>query len=260
MHRSGTSSIAGAMVRLGGAAPLNLLPPADDNPKGFWESSVLMSLNDQILAAGGSHWEDWREFDPARIDAAAAFALKGEAKSVLAGEFGHAGLAVIEDPRMCRLMPFWSSVFWEANWSVRPVFQLRSPLEVALSVNRRNGIPLGSACLLWLRHVLDAKAGTRGTRRAVVDWNDFLSDPRRTLERVGAQLGVVWPQWSNDALAEIDEFVSADMRRQLASDADLQVHPAVNHLVRETYAAGRELVENPASETVGRTLADIRER
>ncbi len=43
MHRSGTSSIAGAMVRLGGAAPLNLLPPADDNPKGFWKSSVLMS-------------------------------------------------------------------------------------------------------------------------------------------------------------------------------------------------------------------------
>jgi hypothetical protein len=34
MHRSGISSIAGAMVLLGGAAPINLLPPADDNPKG----------------------------------------------------------------------------------------------------------------------------------------------------------------------------------------------------------------------------------
>jgi hypothetical protein len=111
MHRSGTSSIAGAMVRLGGAAPLNLLPPADDNPKGFWESSVLMTLNDQILAAGGSHWEDWRQFDPARIDPAAAFALKGQAESVLAGEFGRARLPVIKDPRVCRLMPFWSPVF-----------------------------------------------------------------------------------------------------------------------------------------------------
>jgi hypothetical protein len=40
----------------------------------------------------------------------------------------------------------------------------------------------------------------------------------------------------------------------------LQVHPAVNHLVREAYAAVRELVENAASEKVGRTLADIRER
>jgi cell division septum initiation protein DivIVA len=161
---------------------------------------------------------------------------------------------------MCRLMPFWSSVFREANWSVRPVLQLRSPLEVALSLNRRNGIPLGLGCLIWLRHVLDAEAGTRGTRRAVVDWHDFLGDPRRTLERVGEQLDVVWPRWSDGALAEIDEFVSADMRRQRASDSDLQVHPAVNHLVREAYAAVRELVEDPASEKSERTLAGIRER
>jgi O-antigen biosynthesis protein len=111
-----------------------------------------------------------------------------------------------------------------------------------------------------LRHVLDAEAGTRGTRRAVVDWHDFLGDPRRTLERLGEQLDVIWPRWSDGALAEVDEFVSADMRRQRASDSDLQVHPAVNHLVREAYAAIRELVENPASEKSERTLADIRER
>jgi hypothetical protein len=260
MHRSGTSSMAGAMVRLGGAAPLNLMPPADDNPTGFWESTVLATLNDQILAAGGSHWEDWRQFDPTRIDAAAALALKRQAKSALAGEFGETSLAVIKDPRMCRLMPFWSSVFREANWSIRPVLQLRSPLEVALSLNRRDGIPLGLGCLIWLRHVLDAEAGTRGIRRAVVDWTDFLGDPGRTLERVGEQLDVVWPRWSDGARAEIDEFISADMRRQRASDSDLQVHPAVNYLVREAYAAVRELVENPASDKVGRTLADIRER
>jgi hypothetical protein len=260
MHRSGTSSMAGAMVRLGGSAPLNLMPPADDNPTGFWESTVLATLNDQILAAGGSHWEDWRQFDPTRIDATAALALKRQAKLALAGEFGDATFAVVKDPRMCRLMPFWSSVFREANWSIRPVLQLRSPLEVALSLNRRDGIPLGLGCLLWLRHVLDAEEGTRGIRRAVVDWTDFLGDPRRTLERVGEQLNVVWPRWSDGARAEIKEFVSVDMRRQRASDSDLQVHPAVNYLVRETYAAVRELVENPASERVGRTLADIRER
>jgi hypothetical protein len=260
MHRSGTSSVAGAMVRLGGAAPLNLLPPADDNPTGFWESTVLMILNDEVLAAGGSHWKDWRQFDPTHIDAAAALALKTRAKSALAAEFGDASLAVIKDPRMCRLMPFWSSVFREANWSIRPVLQLRSPLEVALSLNRRDGIPLGLGCLIWLRHLLDAEAATRDTRRAVVDWNDFLGDPRCALERVGEQLGIIWPRWSDSALAEIDEFVSADMRRQRASDSDLQVHPAVNQLVREAYGVVRELVENPASEKVGRTLADIRER
>ena len=35
MHRSGTSSLAGTLVRLGGAAPLNLVPPDPDNTRGF---------------------------------------------------------------------------------------------------------------------------------------------------------------------------------------------------------------------------------
>jgi len=260
MHRSGTSSLAGAMVRLGGAAPLTLMPPTEDNPKGYWESIAIMTLNDEILTAGGSHWEDWRPFDPTRIPAAIAFTLKERARSVLAEEFGEANLVVIKDPRMCRLMPFWSQVFQEADWSVRPVLQLRSPLEVAMSLNRRDGIPLGLGCLIWLRHVLDAEAETRGMRRAAVDWNDFLARPRRALERVGKQLDIVWPRWSDDALAEIDEFISADMRRQRASDSDLQTHPAVNDLIREANAVIRELVQNPASETVQRALDHISQR
>ena len=61
---------------------------ATREPEGFWESSVIMTLNDEILAAGGSDWRDWREFDSGRIVAAARAALQERAKSALAGEFG----------------------------------------------------------------------------------------------------------------------------------------------------------------------------
>ena len=45
MHRSGTSSVAGALIRLGGAAPLTLMPPHEtQNPRGFWESLVFVGL------------------------------------------------------------------------------------------------------------------------------------------------------------------------------------------------------------------------
>ena len=260
MHRSGTSSLAGAMVRLGVAPPLNLIPAGEENPKGFWESAVIVGLNDEILAAGGSHWEDWRPFDPARIEPAAAYTLKTRARSALIREFGEASLAVVKDPRLCRLMPFWSSVLEDSGWSARALLPLRSPLEVASSLERRNGIPLGLGCLIWLRHVLDAEAGTRSMRRAVVDWNDFLHDPARALERIGEQLEVEWPRWTERALAEIQGFVSADLRRQRASDSDLLVHPAVNDLVRETYAAVPDLIKNPRSEKVERRLDDIAER
>jgi hypothetical protein len=85
MHRSGTSSVAGALVRLGGAAPVNLMQPhEEDNPRGYWESTVLTSLNDEILAAGGSSWRDWRQFDLGRMDASARGVLHARAKSALA--------------------------------------------------------------------------------------------------------------------------------------------------------------------------------
>jgi hypothetical protein len=262
MHRSGTSSLAGTLVLLGGAAPLHLmgLGGPGDNEKGFWESTVFKDLNDEILTAGGSDWRDWRSFDPGRMDCDAVTALRARAKSALAEEFGDARLAIFKDPRMCRLMPFWSPVFREADWLVSPILQVRAPLEVALSLNRRDGIPLGLGCLIWLRYVLDAEAETGDMRRAVLDWNDFLGNRRRTLEQVGEQLGLAWPRWSEGAIAEINEFVSADMRHHRARDDDLRVHPAVNILVRETYFAMIELVKDPSSKVTRSRLDDVRSR
>jgi hypothetical protein len=258
MHRSGTSSAAGTLVRLGAAAPRHLVAPNPGNERGFWESQVVVDLNDAILEAGGSDWRDWRRFDPERIEGAEAEALRVRAKAALAEEFGDPGLAVMKDPRMCRLMPFWRPVFDEAKWSLRAVLPIRSPLEVAWSLNCRDGLRLAHGCLLWLRHILDAEAETRGVTRAVLDWPQFLGDRRKALARVGEQLGLVWPRWHERALAEVDQFVSADLRRHRASEADLRTHPAVSDLVRQTYAAMIDLVRDPEDTRALRKLDDLR--
>ena len=258
MHRSGTSSAAGALVRLGAAAPQHLMPPSADNERGYWESRVVADLNDAILAAGGSDWKDWHKFNLAKIDNREADALRARAKAALAGEFGDVGFAVMKDPRMCRLMPFWGPVLEEAKWSVRALLPIRSPLEVAQSLNCRDGIGPAYACLLWLRHVLDAELETRGVARAFLDWPQFLGNGRSALVQASEQLGVIWPYWCESALADIDQFVSVDLRRQRTSEADLQTHPAVNDLVRRTYAAMLDLVPDSGDSCVLRKLDDLR--
>ena len=258
MHRSGTSSIAGSLIRLGGDAPLHLLPAQPDNERGFWESSVISALNDEILAAGGSDWQDWRSFDLNRIDRGFATALRARARSALLAEFGEARLPVIKDPRMCRLMPFWSSVFQDLEWSLRAVLPLRSPLEVALSLNRRDGIALSCASLIWLRHVLEAEVESREMPRAVLNWHDFLADPRRSLGRVGRSLKLTWPRWSGRAFAEIDEYVSGDLRHHRASLAQFRAHPAMNDLVCETYGAMLELVRGANNRRAQLRLDNLR--
>ncbi len=260
MHRSGTSSVAGTLVRLGGTAPQNLMPPNEHNEKGHWESTVLAALNDEILAAGGSDWLDWRPFDVARIDPASANDLHARAKSALASEFGDAGLPIIKDPRMCRLMRFWTPVFEEAKWSVRALLPLRSPLEVAWSLKRRDDISPSNGCLMWLRHVLDAEVETRGMARAVLIWRNFLADKRGTLARVGKQLDLDWPNQNESVYADIDDFVSADLRHHKASEVEMQAHPAINELVKETYGAVIELAEDPSNGGVLRKLDEVRAR
>jgi hypothetical protein len=258
MHRSGTSSAAGTLVRLGAAAPQHLMAPTADNERGYWESRVIVDLNDAILAAAGSDWKDWRKFDLNKIDALHADALRARAKEALAEEFGDVGFAVMKDPRMCRLMPFWDPVFAEAKWSVRALLPIRPPLEVSQSLHCRDGLGPAYGCLLWLRHVLDAEAETRGMARAFLDWPQFLGNGRNALAQASEQLGVSWPYWCESALADIDQFVSTDLRRQRTSEADMQTHPAVNDLVRRTYAAMIELVQNSVDTTVLRKLDDLR--
>ena len=260
MHRSGTSSVAGSLVRLGGAAPLHLMPPGPDNERGYWESNLITPLNEELLAAGQSDWTDWRRFNPTLVDPQILETLRKRAKAAFLVEFGAEPLPVVKDPRICRLLGFWSSLIEELGWSIRAILTVRAPLEVALSLYKRDRIPLSQGCLIWLRYVLDAELETRDKPRAFVGWNEFLIDRRGTLERVGKQLELDWPRWSEAALAEVDEFVTPDQRHQSVSDTDLQVHSAVSAVVREAYAALVDLVDDPASREVQTRLDEVRGR
>ena len=212
MHRSGTSSVAGALVRLGGGAPAHLMDPAPCNERGFWESPLIMALNDEILEAAGSHWADCRRFDHRRVAEPAASELRARAAATLISEFGEAAHPVVKDPRMCRLLDFWKPVFKDVGWSTRVVLPIRSPLEVARSLETRDGMVAGVGRLLWLRYVLDAEAQSRGSRRSFIAWSGFLADRRGTLEHVAKQLELDWLLSSDEAMTDADAFVSSELR------------------------------------------------
>ena len=58
MHRSGTSALAGMLSLCGASLPATLMPPADYNPKGFFESLSIFRAHQQLLAELGSSWDD----------------------------------------------------------------------------------------------------------------------------------------------------------------------------------------------------------
>lgn len=243
---------------MGGKAPLNLIAASADNVRGFWESCYIRLLNDYILKLAGSDWQDWRGVNPNWNRSAQADSMRAHAKLILMNEFGSTRLPVIKDPRMCKLMPFWFPVFAQIGWAPRIFLPLRSPLEVACSLQRRDGLALRHGCLLWLRHMLDAEADTRQQQRAVIVWEAFLDNWRDVMACVSAQIDVRWPRWSDAAFAQIDRFVSADLRHHRANEDDLCMTKAENEWVREAYAALAELAADPHAEKPQKTLDNIR--
>ena len=58
MHRSGTSALTGLLGEAGAALPKTQLPANKDNPKGYGESKVFMTFNEDVLGRIGSSWDD----------------------------------------------------------------------------------------------------------------------------------------------------------------------------------------------------------
>ena len=258
MHRSGTSSITGALVRLGGGAPAHLMDPAPSNERGFWESPLIMALNDEILEAAGSHWADCRRFDHRRVAEPAASELRARAAAMLISEFREAAHPVVKDPRICRLLDFWKPVFKDVGWSTRVVLPIRSPLEVAPSLETRDAMVAGVGRLLWLRYVLDAEAQSRGSRRSFIAWSDFLADRRGTLEHLAKQLELDWLLSSDEAMTDADAFVSSELRHFESSARETAADPVASQLADAVYDQLRFLADDPCDCRALSRLDDLR--
>jgi len=213
MHRSGTSSVAGALTQLGAASPRTLMSAAQDNPKGFWESQVLMEFHDALLQAGGSNWRDWRAFGLAGVLSEQP-QLTANARAHLSDEFGDEPMIVLKDPRVCRFFPFWDQVLEEAGYRVVVVAPLRSPMEVASSLMARNAMNLEEALRLWLRHVLDAERASRGRSRVFLDWAAFLENWRHDAARMRQILHLDLHLEDEGRARAVDDFLSTELRRQ----------------------------------------------
>lgn len=260
MHRSGTSSLSGTLVKLGVSPPKTLMQGKHDNPKGHWESEVLAAFHDELLASAGSRWDDWRPFRADWFDTPLADAFKVRAKVLLKEEFGRSPVFVLKDPRICRFARFWLEVFEEEGIEAKIVLPLRSPLEVAQSHRTRDGFPIQKGLLLWLRHVLDAEATSRDLPRGVFEWPALLKDWRAVAMRLETSLGTRWPAMTDFSAIEVDRFLARDLKHESVPEAELVTHPQLHAWIIEAYEALRELARNPASNSARATLDTIRDR
>jgi hypothetical protein len=111
-------------------------------------------------------------------------ALRADAVRIVASEFADSRVSVLKDPRMCRLLPFWRDVLEDAGFTLGAALMVRQPMEVVASLARRDKFAPEKSLVLWLSHVAEAEAGSRGLPRGLVTYDGLLENPDAALTRI----------------------------------------------------------------------------
>ncbi len=190
MHRSGTSIVTNILNVLGAELGSRLMPPAHDNPDGFREHLDVVHVHDELLAALGHAWDDFRPLPSGWLETAAARHAQTKIEALLHAEFLGKPRWAIKDPRLCLLMPLWRNVIGQVGASVRCALIVRDPLDVARSLNIRNGMEVSQGMALWLRYNLQALNDTVGMRRYAWSYGALARDPARVVGELSMRLGL----------------------------------------------------------------------
>lgn len=255
MPRSGTSLVTHLLHRCGfNVGPHEqLMPPAIDNPDGFWENMRFVRLNERLLAESGGTWYA----PPAGIRATPETAT--EARSVIA-QFGGCEPWLWKDPRNALTLSFWRSLLpdlkvvvcirhpheaaasivasnfipwpWEFYWGVsRPDSPIRlrdhptrildralGAAHATVSTTRRRSLIAEVALDLWRIYNARILEETTPAERVVTHYEMLLENPRSELQRILSFAGV---EASEDAIENAIQIVRPRMRHQRASAAVL---------------------------------------
>ena len=150
-----------------------LAKAAYSNPGGHWEHYRLMRINERILWAFGGSWREPPPLPRGWQSSTELDDLREEARSILAESFGGHRLWGWKDPRISLTLPFWQGLLPE----MRYVVCMRNPLDVAASLERRDGLTIERGLALWRAYAGAALAGTAGRLRLLIAYESFFSDP-----------------------------------------------------------------------------------
>ncbi len=245
MHRSGTSAVTRVLSLLGATLPERLMPKAEGNPVGYFEPMEIVSIHERLLASADTEWSDWGAFPQEWYRSASREAFLAELTEAVTRNYGDDGLFLVKDPRLLRFVPLWRDLLTDARVRPAAVLPFRNPIEVALSLKRRDGFPQEHGFLLWLRHVLDAEFHSRDLVRAFVSYDRLLEQKRMATYGLIESLPFDWPRKTSAAFDEIAQFLDGKLRRNTASRDDLALLAGIPDPVRTTFRAYERLERDP---------------
>ena len=178
-HRSGTSYVSGLLSSLVDFSRPSDLDRTVDNPRGYFESTLLRPFNDQLLAASGFSW-DRPPLTPVHWSQG-RFLLQAIRRKRDFEGYALSNLWVDKDPRLALTRPLYEHLLLK---KVPCLFVLRNPLEVARSLWLRDGFSLDKGLLIWLLYNRGCAVGFQHDLDSLVSYEHLLCGNKLQLTRI----------------------------------------------------------------------------
>ncbi|MEI7028258.1 glycosyltransferase [Paenibacillus sp. y28] len=228
MHRSGTSAITRGINLLGAyiGEDYQLLPPNDENMEGFWEHSEIVKVHDEILQVLSSSWntrlslpDGWQKDEKIQP-------LKRALINIVKQDFYKHDLWVWKDPRTCLLLPIWIDILEELNIEPSFVLVIRNPLNVAKSLEKRNGMILEEGLANWALHTLNSLIFTKDYRRTIVHYDEYVEDWYTNLRHISKMIDLPWPEDEKFIIKTMNDFIRPELRHNKINNISLNKNQA----------------------------------
>jgi len=253
--RSGTSTAAGVLKRLGLHLPQPEKPADDANPRGFYETQWVVDFHKSLLKPIAVRTGDSRpRAAQLAAEAAARPKVVKDLREWLAGQLDHPQV-VIKDPRAFWVNDLWRSVAEELGVELRYLTMLRHPLEVAKSRDnaflsdrttefRRQRETSNVAA--WCNVAFESERATRQGTRCFLRYSDLVADWRSAMRSVGQQLDLEFDaDLSPGEPHEIDSFVDPGLYRSQVGPDDMDVPDDLRSSAERVWNIMNLLVEDP---------------
>jgi hypothetical protein len=254
--RSGTSTVTGALARLGLDLPGPLAPADERNPLGFFETPWVIERNGRVLKSLPVRGNDARPEAADLADAAADDpGLVSDLRGWLVEQVAGRPQSVVKDPQIFWLHRAWRAAAEEAGVDLSFLTMLRHPVEVARSRDtaylagkdpEHRRVREISNVAAWCNAAYLTERATRGAPRAFVRYDDLLADWRRALAPLQERLELhLDPALARDDHHPVDDFVDRSLNRSRAGWEETVVPAALRDVAEATWQAVNRLADDP---------------
>lgn len=258
--RSGTSTVAGTLKRLGLHIPQPEVPADESNPRGFYESKWVVEFHKRLLNNVPARTNDARPRAAEQIrEIASTDAVRAELREWLAGhvaEVGAGGQILVKDPRAFWFHELWTGVADVLGLDLSYLTMLRHPAEVVRSRDhyvagktdefRRTRETANLAG--WVNTAFETELATRSRPRTFVRYVDLLADWRAAMSHAQHQLGLRFnADLGTQEHHAVDEFIDVTLRRANVTWDATHTLPELRELAVGAWTAVNTLVDEPYS-------------